>query len=810
MPGRHAVHTEPLKSSNRSFLPLTTVSIAVLSLLYAFTANAQTKWFKYEGNPVLDIGPPGSWDGALVTPSRVILEDSVYKMWYTGFFGARYWQVGYATSRDGIRWVKHKFNPVLKPGPESWDNSGAAHGFVVDDGSLYHMWYTGGDDARTLQIGYAGSRDGIIWTKALGTSPVLKVGPPGSWDYRSLSRPSVIGPDEGGSYKMWYAGEDPKFLNIGFAAGTDTITWRKHPEPVLTSGSPGSWDEHSVFFPRVLHNNGLYEMWYDGMRTMATPGMVGADHRIGYAESSDGIHWRKSRENPVLVPGSLGSWDGGLVLVGDILFDGRTYHMWYSGVNEPSAEVGAWRTGYAVSPKGIDISVNSAFVHPGDPVQIGVKTTKKAEWTFSGEIRSSSGKIVDNLDFADKFNPIEGTSSTVYLSATWTSRVEDHYFADLLIKYRNKGFRLHDAAAFTTIGPVVCERIEFVNGTRPVPGDTVLIKLVLGNRGRSAPARSIEASISAADSLVRDIVAFSPTYGDIKPGGSETTVGYYRLFIHPDCPPNTDVRLNLSISSSGIFLWRDAFVFRVLPHWWRTEWAYALYVLVILGSIVGTIRYVEVKKLKRAIEQLEKDRGLERERTRISQDMHDEVGARLTEIGILSELARKDIKDPRQAELQIQKISQTSREVIANISEIIWAINAKNDLLDDLVAYLRDYTSKYLGTTAIKCTFDIPDEVPTHHLSTEARRNIFLVVKETLHNVVKHSGATEVLLRISFSAQNIEITIEDNGKGFGLDHPSRFSNGLRNMEKRMKDIRGLLTIWSRPGEGTKVTLGVGR
>jgi len=600
---------------------------------------------------------------------------------------------------------------------------------------------------------------------------------------------------------MWFSGEDANSLKIGYATGTSATSWTKHQHPGLTAGSPGSWDDHSVFFPRVLYHNGLYEMWYGGMRSMT-------DRRIGYATTSDGIHWRKSSENPVLIPGPTGSWDGGVLLVGDILFDGHVYHMWYSGAIDPKEEMGAWPIGYAISPRGTSVTVSQTYATVGDPVRISVRVADPARLSFLAEIYSQEGEVVNRIELFDDGLHEDGLAADGFFSNSWIPKGEEHYFVDLKLKFQKKEFRLKDAAAFTTVGAITYEGLKFLDDATPHPGDTILVKLVLRNHGRTASARSVEASISAADSLVRDITTFSPTYGDIEPGGNATTIGYYRLFIDPDCPPNTDVRLNISISSSGIFLWQDAFIFRVIPQWWRTEWAYALYVLIILGSVIGTVRYVEVKKLKRRIRQLERERALERERTRISQDMHDEVGARLTEIGILSELAKKDIEDPRQAELQIQKISQTSREVIANIGEIIWAINAKNDSLDDLVAYMREYTSKYLGATAIKCTFDFPDAVPTLHLSTEARRNIFLVVKETLHNVVKHSGATEVLMRISSSARNIEITIEDHGKGFDITQSSRFGNGLRNMEKRMKDIGGTFAISSKLGQGTKVVIGV--
>ena len=217
------------------------------------------------------------------------------------------------------------------------------------------------------------------------------------------------------------------------------------------------------------------------------------------------------------------------------------------------------------------------------------------------------------------------------------------------------------------------------------------------------------------------------------------------------------------------------------------------------------IRYVEMRKLKRRIERLEQERALERERARISQDMHDEVGATLTEIAILSELAKKK---PEEAGKQVQQISDRAAEVIDNIGEIVWALNPKNDSLDNVIAHIRRHAVEYLKLTSIQCRFVVPDPLPAHPLSSEARRNLFLVAKEAIHNVVKHSQATEVAISVGLEKSRLELLVEDNGKGFLIDEQSGFGNGLNNMKKRMEEIRGTFHIDSKPNQGTKVRLAV--
>lgn len=790
------------------------VMVVLLVLLaHTFPAISQTKWFKYEGNPVLDVGPPGAWDDRLVNINRVIFRDSIYQLWYSGWGSGRD-RIGYAISRDGVHWTKHPSNPVLNATPDSWDQRESVLGYVISNNSNYEMWYTGADGRTYGHLGYATSRNGTQWTK--NAAPVISNGP-WRWNGGSIAAPSVLGPDSQGSYRMWFVGFDADFKHteIGYAAGTDATHWTKSAEPVLRVGSPESWDGNRVQNPRVLDNGNTLEMWYAGTKT---------DLRrvqTGYATSSDGIHWTKNADNPVLKAGPIESWDDESTFVGDVIFDGQMYWMWYTGSDGSTV-----RSGLAVSPAGckITLSASSGYVIPhSGAVRVAVQVDNPKGLAFEAiintpvrieyrpEISPFGLRQYDRLQLFDDGAHGDSLAEDGLYANTWSPREEKVYFVDLKVRSERRKsltFEMKDAAVFTSVGPIQSESFHMIDDGTPNPGDTILVRLALRNLGASATASSVTVLLSSPDSLVTALSDTPLEYGDILPGAVVTTPEYFRLFINPNCPADTDVRTNISISSAGFLLWADSFTFRVKAPWWTSTWAYAVYLVLLLASVGGTIRYVEVRKLKRRIEQLEHERALERERTRISQDMHDEVGARLTEIGILSELAKEGVNDPRQTEMQIKKISETSREVIASISEIIWAINARNDSLDDLVAYLREYASKYLGTTAIKCTFEIPDEVPTLHLSAEARRNIFLVVKESLHNIVKHSRASEVQMRISLLSHNIEITIEDNGHGFDAEQPSRFGNGLRNMEKRMNDIGGTFEIVSRAGRGTTVTVRV--
>lgn len=247
---------------------------------------------------------------------------------------------------------------------------------------------------------------------------------------------------------------------------------------------------------------------------------------------------------------------------------------------------------------------------------------------------------------------------------------------------------------------------------------------------------------------------------------------------------------------------------KIIPPFWKTWWFNTAFLIFIGAAIGGSIRYVEKKKLLRNLEKLEREHALERERIRISKDMHDEVGASLTKIAILSELTKTEINNSKAVENNLEKISNTSREVINNISEIIWALNPKHDRLDNLVAYVREHASEYLEGTSIKLIYDVPDSIPAYSLSTEKRRNIYLVIKEIIHNAVKHSCATELKIKTRFENSMLMIDIDDNGKGFDCSTPCQFSNGIINMRKRMNDICGNIEFQSCIGFGTKISITV--
>ena len=179
--------------------------------------------------------------------------------------------------------------------------------------------------------------------------------------------------------------------------------------------------------------------------------------------------------------------------------------------------------------------------------------------------------------------------------------------------------------------------------------------------------------------------------------------------------------------------------FTIMFPWWQTWWFLCLEFLFFLAVITIFFRLYYRNKLHKQMISLEKKQAIEKERTRIAIDMHDDMGAGLSRIKVLSETIKfenqKGIVDPA----HLQKISSYSEEMMDKMGEIVWALNERNDSVDDLLGYTRAYATDYLTTHEIHCTFHAPAEHPEIFASGEMRRNIFLSVKEVLHNVVKHA-----------------------------------------------------------------------
>lgn len=241
---------------------------------------------------------------------------------------------------------------------------------------------------------------------------------------------------------------------------------------------------------------------------------------------------------------------------------------------------------------------------------------------------------------------------------------------------------------------------------------------------------------------------------------------------------------------------------------WNTNWFYTVVSLTLFGVIVGITRMIAQRKYEKKLQEIHKQRAVFEERERISKDIHDDLGTGLSKISILSELARQSKGVDAFTQRQLDKISISSHELIDNLSELIWSHNPANDSLRKLLWYIREHLSPIFDETDTTLTISLPDMKEDIDVPAEWRRNIYLVTKESLHNILKHAKASQASLTYSIVNSHLNIVIYDNGKGFDLNAKSSSGNGLANIHKRIADCGGTVYFESTPGHGTTIHIKV--
>ena len=293
-------------------------------------------------------------------------------------------------------------------------------------------------------------------------------------------------------------------------------------------------------------------------------------------------------------------------------------------------------------------------------------------------------------------------------------------------------------------------------------------------------------------------------------GGDEDwgmTDGLQRHAVYPRLPDG-DYKFQVSAcNSEGTWSDTDAEIaFVVAPFVWNTWWFRAVALLTFTGIIIAIVRYVSFRRLRLQLRHLEEQAALHKERARIAKDIHDDLGASLTQISLIGELAQQDRDTPEKVGTHIETISNTARRAVKSLDEIVWAVNPRNDTLAHFIDYTGQFALDYLRLAGMRCRLDLPEQTPARELSTDVRHNLFLVVKEAINNTVKHAHATELRLRIAVTDEKVQIVIEDNGQGFDQLPAANGADGLHNMRARLADIGGSCSIQGRPGAGAKVTV----
>ncbi len=229
----------------------------------------------------------------------------------------------------------------------------------------------------------------------------------------------------------------------------------------------------------------------------------------------------------------------------------------------------------------------------------------------------------------------------------------------------------------------------------------------------------------------------------------------------------------------------------IRPPFWNTWWFTSIAVLL----LIGILYYLSTIRIRNQL-------AIERLKTKLAADLHDNVGSGLTEISILSELAKNNIQNGGANELK--HISEISRYLVDNMSDIVWVVNPRRDSLYDLIVRLKDNYSDMLASIGISFKTNNLEKLTTIKLPMEYKQNLYLIFKEGINNSIKHSGCSKVTLECNVRSDVLELALNDDGKGFDLKDKSN-GNGLKNMEQRANEIGGKVKWRCTKGEGTTVT-----
>ena len=288
-------------------------------------------------------------------------------------------------------------------------------------------------------------------------------------------------------------------------------------------------------------------------------------------------------------------------------------------------------------------------------------------------------------------------------------------------------------------------------------------------------------------------------------------VGAARKAYYANLRPGAYRFIVVAANSHGVWNQTGATVnLRLVPYFHETGWFYLLCGLALAGAALLAYQWRTAEIHQR--HQLENEMALLKERQRIAKDLHDGLGANLTQVAMLADLASQTPADPQSAQQRFQKLSRSTREALQAVRDIIWSAQPSNDSLESLALRICQYAENLCPTGQPHCHFDLPIPFPSVTLSARERQQILYAAKEALNNVARHAAATRVSVRVRVDPSAFQIEVEDNGRGFDqagfLSSGSSDFHGLHTMRERAESIGGQFRLDSHPGRGTIIAIQV--
>ncbi len=233
----------------------------------------------------------------------------------------------------------------------------------------------------------------------------------------------------------------------------------------------------------------------------------------------------------------------------------------------------------------------------------------------------------------------------------------------------------------------------------------------------------------------------------------------------------------------------------VIPHWWQRREAFVAGVFLMMAMTGSGVRHVSLRRARARVAELEREQAIERERSRIARDLHDDLGSRLAQIALIAE----DPSGPSP-----ERISNVAREAMRTMDELVWTVNARNDTVEKFAEFAAEFAEEHLSLAGVRYRLQIQPDLEGRRLDADTRRHLFLAFKEAIHNLVKHAGASEVHIALGVEGATLELEITDNGRGLPPGAAAGTGNGLLNMRERMAAAGGTFDIGPADGGGTRV------
>lgn len=288
-----------------------------------------------------------------------------------------------------------------------------------------------------------------------------------------------------------------------------------------------------------------------------------------------------------------------------------------------------------------------------------------------------------------------------------------------------------------------------------------------------------------------------------------TDAGTRRSALYSNLPPGKHHFRVIAANESGVWNREGATLTIVQqPHFYQTLWFRVLVFSTFTALIVIAVRWWTHRKLQRRLDALEAERRLQRERTRIARDLHDEIGGSVTKIGYLIDRLETQSSEAAARQLQ-QQLSRQTRLLASDLDRVVWSVSPTNGTLARLANFIATFAQTFLRETPVRCSTRVPPNLPPLPVTPEFQHHVLAVTKEAINNALKHAHPDQITVQMAFDGKFFSVEIRDDGCGFEVDHQAHSErNGLANMRARIAEIGGDLTISSAAGRGTEVTLRV--